>query len=211
MYLYDLPKDAKIILEVFKDKQPIVQLDSVIEETSVGGNCALLAPIKFDEKILSFKGDDIKINATVIIDNKPVVWRNCSCQFIHYSNSSYHALISKSPGVAINRREAYRVKVAEYCYVNNGKTCVDAIITDISATGFAYIVGRYDDLDMNFVTLSYHDTLLDADIQLSGHVVRTVKIDETKTLYGCKMIPKDDVSSYINRRQRELLKQKKEV
>jgi hypothetical protein len=172
----------------------------------VGGNCALLEPFTVDNKILSFAGDNISLQASTIIEGKLAVWRPCKIQLLRLKGNSLHALICMNDSISVNRRNAYRVDVNEYCYVNTGKATVDAMIVDISSTGFAFTVGKYDGDNIEFLQLNYHDSLLDVDVQLNGRVVRRVERDNGSFLFGCVMTPKDAVDKYINQRQRKMIR-----
>ena len=61
---------------------------------------------------------------------------------------------------------------------------------------------------MDYIKLVYTDTLMDMDISVMGRVVRRVDREDGKTLFGCYMIPRQDIDKYITARQRKIMKPK---
>lgn len=205
MQISDLKAGDSVVIDINCDGKVPAKLQAVVELTSVGGHCALLKPIRLQDKIAKFS-DNLNLTATVIVEGKPVVWRGCNIQFVKYNNSSYHALICKHKGVTINRRGAFRVPVDEYCYVNCGKATVDATCINVSTTGFAFTVGKYDGAKMDYVSCTYHDSLLDVDVTLTGRVVRQEDKGEGRMLFGCRLLSQGKVDKYVSQRQRKLIR-----
>lgn len=206
MYIYELEKDEIVNLTVRMKDHDQMEWRCPVVETSSKGRCILVPPLKYDDKVLTFETDGIVAELVAIRDGKPFVFIGCHIQYIKTKNVKYHAVICKGPGVNLNRRSHFRVSVDEYCYVNNGKATIDALVTDMSASGFAFVVGKYDGLEMDFVKILYTDTALATDISVMGRVVRRVDREDGKTLFGCYMSPRPDVEKYVAARQRSLMK-----
>lgn len=210
MRIYEIEKNTEVILEVKCKGMNSLEWKCPVVETSIKGKCILVPPLKSNDKILSFKNADIIAQITCIIDEIPYVFKGCSVQYIKTKTNSYHAIICNENGVKINRRSHFRVNIDEYCYVNHGKATIDAIIKDISFSGFSFVVSHWDDVKMDFIQLTYHDSITNNDVILTGRVVRTQNLENDKTLIGCYMIPKESVNRYINERQRKTMKKLKE-
>lgn len=206
MYISDLEVGTKLSVELDLDGKIPATLYSEVVQAIHSKRAILIQKLVKDDKIVTFNIDGLKITTTVLTDNKPYIWRNCKIQYIKLNDKAYHAIICKETGVQLNRRSHFRVGVNEYCYVNYGKATVDALLLDVSFTGFEFIVGKWDGSEMEYVNVSYHDSLLECDVNLIGRVVRTEDKEDGKKLFGCYMIQKDDVSKYINTRQRKLIR-----
>lgn len=206
MKIYEIEKNTEITLEVKCKGTNSLTWKCPVLETSLKSKCILIPPLKMDDKIINFDSADITAEVISIIDGIPYVFKGCSIQYIKTKEKSYHAILCKQNGAKVNRRSHFRIPLDEYCYINHGKATVDAIIKDIGFSGFAFIISHWDDVKMDFIQLSYHDSITNYNIQLTGRVVRTQKIDDHKTLVGCYMIPKDALNRYINERQRKTMK-----
>lgn len=212
MYIYELEKDDVVNIRIEVDGKKHMEIQSTIIGTSEVAFCALLEPIRYENKILNFSSDCIKLTAEAVVGNKPFIWRGCMITLVTYGKVKYHALICKNRGVSVNRRQAFRVPVTEEGSVNNGSRTVDATCIDVSSTGFSFVTDNYDSIPMENVVLNYHDNLLDIDVQLSGVVVRKEKRENNKTLFGCRIMTAgaiaDKLAKYISDRQRKMVKRK---
>ena len=139
MYINELEVGTKLSVELNLDGKIPATLYSEVVNTISSKRAILIQRLIKDDKIVTFDTDGLKITTTVIVDNKPYMWRNCHIQYLKLKDKSYHAIICKENGVQLNRRSHFRVGVNEYCYVNYGKATIDALLLDISFTGFAFI------------------------------------------------------------------------
>lgn len=208
MFIYDIEDNTDISIEIkMKDKIPI-SLKSKTVASSVKNNCILILLLKYEDKILNFNNENLEITITVIIDNMPVFFKFCTMQYINMSGKKFHAIYCKTPGVKKNRRTNYRVIVDEYGTANTGNGTYDALITDISETGFAFIIKNWNKQKFSHVSLSYYDSLLNVNMQVIGRVVRTEEKDGNNTLFGCRLQPNSQLGSYLNMRQRKMLRER---
>lgn len=208
MYIYELEQDAALTLTVHLPDKTVLEWKCQVLENSTKGRCIIIPPLKNVEgKIINF-APDVRVDAEVVIikDGKPFIFKNCHLQLIKLKDKKVHAIICKQPGINYNRRAYFRIPIDEYCYVNHGTATVDALLLDMSASGFGFIVGHYDGNPMDFVQVSYHDSLMNIDIKVMGRVVRRINQDDGRTFFGCYMIPRPDIVKYINTRQSKTIK-----
>lgn len=207
MYIYELEVGTVVSVEVKKNDSDSPYIwQCPILDLSTKGKCILVPPIKMDGKVVDFSSPDLIVQTFIIMDEKPIIFRGCNIQYLKMKEDRFHAIICKNEGVSRNRRSHFRVPLNEYCYVNHGKATIDAMIRDISSSGFCFSVGKYDGAQMDFVKVQYHDTLIDKDVHLIGRVVRRVDQEEGRAIFGCYMIPRPEIDKYIAERQRKTLK-----
>ena len=203
MYIYEIEKDTPLTLTVHLPDKTVMEWKCKVLDSSQKGKCILVPPLKNEEdKILNF-GPELNINAEVVIikEEKPFIFKNCTLQLLKMKDKKIHAIICKQIGMNYNRRAYFRIPIDEYCYVNYGAATVDAMLLDMSASGFAFVVGHYDGQPMEFVQVSYHDNLMNTDVKVMGRVVRRIDQEDGRTFFGCYMIPRPDIVKYINTRQ----------
>lgn len=207
MYIYDLEKDEQITLTVHLPDKRVLEWKCQIQDSSSKGKCILVPPLKLDEKILDFASvSGVEAEVVAIRDGKPLIFKPCTLQLIKLKDKKVHAIICKTIGINLNRRAYFRIPIDEYCYVNYGGATVDAMLLDMSASGFAFIVGHYDGNPMEFVQVTYHDSLMNTDVKVMGRVVRRIDKEDGRTFFGCYMIPRPDIVKYVNARQSKAMK-----
>lgn len=208
MYIYELEKEENLTLTVHLPDKSVLEWKCQVLDISPKGKCILVPPLKNKEdKIISF-APDMKLDAEVVVirEEKPLIFKNCYLQLIKLKDKKVHAIICKQIGINLNRRAYFRIPIDEYCYVNYGGATVDALLLDMSASGFGFIVGHYDGNPMEFVQVTYHDNIMKIDIKVMGRVVRRIDQDDGRTFFGCYMIPRPDIVKYINTRQTKTVK-----
>lgn len=207
MYIYELEKEEQITLTVHLPDKKVLEWKCQITDVSQKGKCIIVPSLKLENKILDF-GANLRYEAELVYiqEDKPLVFKNCTLQLIKIKDQRVHAIICKSIGIKLNRRAYFRIPIDEYCYVNYGAATVDALLLDMSASGFAFVVGHYDGNDMEFVQVSYHDSVMNTDVKVMGRVVRRIDQEDGRTFFGCYVIPRPDIVKYINTRQGKMAK-----
>ena len=137
-------------------------------------------------------------------DDQPIVWRNV--KIVNYK--SEYVLQAHSDGVRNNRRGAFRVSVAQMASFHmDGRAPQKVMVKDISLTGFA-VSDRQRELNLvqgDKATIDFEDWGYQIDV--AGRMVR-VEEREDMIVYGFQICSQcNDLSSYINIRQRRNLKQ----
>ena len=82
---------------------------------------------------------------------------------------------------------------------------MDVILKDLSDTGFAFVVDHeIEDATGLSVRLVFKD--FDRNYDLTGFIVRLVKVEEEKYVYGCRMTMRNQlINHYISMKQRQML------
>ena len=84
---------------------------------------------------------------------------------------------------------------------------INVLVKDISEGGFSFVYNeKLSTQAGDPVRLVFNDTKKELRFNLQGRIVRMVELDETKVLYGCRLIIKNaSLSKYIADKQREQL------
>lgn len=205
MKLEDLAENQKLHIEVIA-KTGRLEYDVVSKFSAHGA--VFIEPIRYHGQIINFVRSDIIINVLYTRNNrKPVKWHGCYIKWVEYKGKQYHMIVCKSAGTEVNRRGCFRIFVGEegLAQVGEHTGIMKVTVKDISATGFSFLGERESETPLGGgVRLTFEDSIRDIRFDLSGRLVRKVKGDDEKTLYGCKLsISNKVVDSYIARRQRE--------
>ena len=194
----DIEENSPIVLNIhFGEKQ--MELGAVIQK-HLAQNFTLITLDYRGEKRLNF--DNVKLDVQhQANDGIPVLWHGAKILF--YKNS--YLLQINTPGVKSNRRNSFRVSIATLGWLNvSGKQAVQALIKDISMTGFA-ITDRKKELNLvsgDRASLTFED--LTYKIHLEGKVVRIEKHDDY-IIYGFAILNIcNDLTAYLNLKQRRI-------
>lgn len=150
-----------------------------------------------DEKVLSFKAAGILTHLIVSFDeNKPHVFYNVDIQILKSDDGGYCYFIS-TPAVSkeFNRRSAFRCYVGLRASVQVGShtTTINTTIKDISSTGFSFIVSpetkEFKTGSIAHIVLTDYlkETHENFKFPLSGIIVRSYKMENGNTVYGCRL------------------------
>ncbi len=207
MYIYEVPIGAELSLEVKSKGMPKpFCFTCTIVNVSMDANCVFVAPITSDGKLVSFEAPELFIQAVLLIDNKPTIWRGCSVQYVKTKKERFHAIICKTEGAIANRRRFFRLPVVEFGKVHMGANAYDAIVRDISSGGFCFSLEKYNGRSsIDVVELMYKDSIVGKDVKIRGQVVRQVD-EDGQTTFGCYMAPRADIDKYIANRQQRSMK-----
>lgn len=172
------------------------------------GGVTFIEPIRYKNQIVDFMRSDIIINVLYTRDGeKPIEWRGCIMKVMEYKGNQYHAIGCKNVGVEVNRRECLRVFVGEkgIAQVGSHRGTINATVKDVSATGFSFTGAQdIDPKTGDAVRLVFEDHVRHNRFELMGKLVRTVEMDEGRTLYGCRLDgAHKGIEEYIAQRQRE--------
>lgn len=160
----------------------------------------LLIPIRLDGKLVGFP-KSCTVNFLYPDQERVYTWHNVTVKAVNYKGEIYHSVELVGNAVVTNRRAAYRVYIGEQMPVtffsNSGPKSLDALIRDVSETGFSFFakdafdVGRTVRLNLPFSSAG--------DLRLSSQIVRKQDFEEhDSTLYGCRFSEKNRfLSSYL--------------
>ncbi len=167
-----------------------------------------IEPIRVDDRLVNFKGENLRIMITYVPrDEMPVQWKGCTIRDIIYDGKRYHILYCVHEGKHVNRRETYRQYVGYNGILQLGpnRKTIDVTVKDISVTGISFVsVTKYEKKDVGLFHLSYIDEEFNIPVQLSGEVVRVEELEDTRILYGCRIVETSlNVGSYIAHKQKK--------
>ncbi len=167
-----------------------------------------IEPIRVDDRLVNFKGENLCIMITYVPrDEMPVQWKGCTIRDIIYDGKRYHILYCVHEGKHVNRRETFRQYVGYNGILQLGpnRKTIDVTVKDISVTGISFVsVTKYEKKDVGLFHLSYIDEEFNIPVQLSGEVVRVEELEDTRILYGCRIVETSlNVGSYIAHKQKK--------
>ena len=124
---------------------------------------------------------------------------------ITYNQKLHYKVTAFAEGFENNRREAFRLYVGcgGIAQLGLNKSAAKLLVKDVSETGFSFLSEKEIESILNMpVRLVFND--MEYNISLMGIIVRKVKIDEQKYLYGCRLsVTNNQLSRYINDKQRQ--------
>ena len=208
MKIWEIEPKSNIILKVSIKGQHIDLPTVSYSQKSDGIVCEA---VRVQGKAVSLDGIGVSIEVMFIRTEKsPVLWRGIVCETIYIDSKMFYKITCREDGVEKNRREAFRVfiGVSGVAQLGLNKKAVNVIVKDVSENGFSFISDEdFEDVVNVPVRLVYTD--MEINFSLMGIVVRKVKIDEKKNLYGCKLsVENSRLGQYIIQKQRQALSAK---
>ena len=208
MKIWEIEPKSNIILKVSIKGQHIDLPTVSYSQESDGIVCEA---VRVQGKAVSLDGIGVSIEVMFIRTEKsPVLWRGIVCETIYIDSKMFYKITCREDGVEKNRREAFRVfiGVSGVAQLGLNKKSVNVIVKDVSENGFSFISDEdFEDVVNVPVRLVYTD--MEINFSLMGIVVRKVKIDEKKNLYGCKLsVENSRLGQYIIQKQRQALSAK---
>lgn len=193
-----------------------ITLSSVVVGTPPKKNGILAAGIYQKNKIISFKGDHIKVNMIATFkDNKPLLFSNVDIMLVKQGANVCYLITCTEQGKPINRRESYRcfVGLPVSLHYATGSPGVSAIVRDISQTGFSVVCDEVVLSQKQIIHAMLEDYFNDTDehfqFPLYGSVVRIQELENGKTVYGCKLTGKvGGLENYIAKKDRRSIKKR---
>lgn len=218
MEISELEIGLPITLEIKKDENKI-QFPTAIEGIDETRHLLFLSVVEKDGKLLNF--GTMLLNLVIHRDNDvPILFRNTQVELFKTSENKYlYCTVLKGRGVPYNRRNAFRCFVGNDVVVQMGshKSTFDAILRDVSSTGFGLVFKKKDFENQEFgIGTQCHTHLIDAidkfqkvNINLHGIVCRIADVDEEKVVFGCElMIRAYEIDKYIRAKERENLRKR---
>lgn len=205
MRIRDIPNNQKLHIEV-SAKGGVLEYDVVIKFCAYGG--VFVSPIRYEGKMLNFSRPDIRIKVLYLRnEQKPIEWQSCFIKSVEYKGQKYHMIGSAGVGIEVNRRGCVRIFVGDpgEAQIGAHTGVMQVTIKDISSTGFSFLGERMSDTELGeSVHVTFEEKVHSERFSLYGKLVRKVELDETRILYGCKMLALNKaVDAYIAQRQRE--------
>lgn len=195
MYIEELLPEQKVTLQV-NVNGTVLSFDTKVQEINLRKHFVLLDPIMQGDKGISFKGNGITVDLIYSQpDEKPHIFKEISISLQKKQDGKLCYLVtSASEGVVFNRRENFRCYVGIPTYVQSGtsKSQKDAIIRDVSYTGFALVCNADVSFEQGHVVHIHlrdriEETSANYSFNLYGLVSRVQVLPNGNVLYGCKL------------------------
>lgn len=198
------------------------KLNRLLHKATGGFPYMVVPALTQNDKVIGFPTSGVVYQLIVVnkSDNKVYQWHTISIRQIKLPDQPpLHFFMSNRSGKEYNRREHYRLWLGCDGIANIGlhKTTFDVQVKDISATGVSFIIR--DSLltekniqvhEKDVVVLTFFDEASGSNFRLSALIVRGVKVDELRTLYGCKFAEENRlVGQFVTKRQRENLQKQR--
>jgi hypothetical protein len=201
----ELPVGANFLFDVSLKKQELEFPSEVVE---IHDDYILTKPIMSKGKVVGLSGEDISVGMSYLRQNRPpMVWKGVACSVVRYKGRVLYKVVASSVGFESNRREAFRLFLGleAITRVGSNRRAMNVILKDVSTSGFAFVSENdIEDVENMPVRLVFKD--MDRNYDLTGYIVRKIKADEGKFVYGCHLNAKNQLlGHYINLKQRQML------
>lgn len=207
MKILDLEPGSKVTVEITVRTEKL-EFETYIMDQVKGA--AIIAPIRVNGKVLSLRANGVKISLIYTDGEKPpVMWEYVPLpSTVHKGEACYECSCSM-PGTVVNRRNTFRLYVGKdgVAQVGPNRKGTKVLVKDVSEGGFAFVFHEKIEVSQGEpVRLVFDDCQMGLRFNLQGRLVRVVQLDESRFVYGCKLIIKNPaLSKYIAEKQREML------
>ncbi len=211
MRIEELIPEQPITLLVIIGKQQL-EFSSQVLESLPKKHMILATPILKDDKIISFQVKGILIHLIVQYpDQKPLVFLNVTVRTAKRKDESLcYTITTLAESKEYNRRGAYRCILGVDINIRIGKnrSAIEAILKDISATGFSFTVSgdkSYGDRELVHAVVNEYieETAKNYSFHLYGTIVRNYSLENGNIVYGCQFTGKVvGLEQYIMEKER---------
>lgn len=174
-----------------------LEFPSTVLETYPRKHMIIAEPILKNNKIVSFSGEGVQVHLIAnFTDQRPHIFQNIKILTSKNSDDSFcYVITCASESKEYNRRGAFRcfVGLSTMVRVSSEKDALEAIIKDVSVTGFAFTLSALDDelpvgATVHMVLNDFiEETGKNYSYQLMGNIVRSYSLESGKKVYGCQM------------------------
>lgn len=196
-----------------------IEFDTILRDAVPKKHLITADPIYRNEKIISFRAKGLVVDlVTQPEGSAPIVFKNVAITLMKREDGSIcYAINTIAESKVLNRRNSFRCYVGVSTTVQAGgnKAAHDAIIKDVSMTGFAVTCSADTDFHENqvlhVVLNDYLEELAENfNFHLYGLIVRIEQLDNGSVIYGCKMNSRvAGIDAYIMKKERLRMKKQK--
>lgn len=212
MRIEELNPDQSITLYVIAGDQKL-EFPSTVLETYPRKHLIVAAPILKNGKIVSFNGEGVQVHLVAnFTDKRPHIFQNIKIMTSKNSDDSFcYVITCAGEGKEFNRRGAFRcfLGISTMVRVSSEKDALEAIIKDVSTTGFAFTLSALDDelpvgATVHMVLNDFiEETGKNYSYQLIGNIVRSYALESGKKVYGCQLTSRViGLDRYLNEKER---------
>lgn len=216
MNIFELTPGQIITIFVNTPEQKL-EFNTNIEEVYPKKKVLLAAPIYLNDKLLTFRGTQLIFDILVCPTDgtTPQMFKNVSIKLVRKSDGSvWYNLYTIAESKNYNRRGAFRCSIGMATTVQCGTNRVpyDAVIKDISTSGFSFILPKTAQVDPNGVVhMLVNDYIEESaerfNFNLYGLIVRSFELDAHRMVYGCKLnSPVHGLEKYLMTKERIRMK-----
>ncbi len=199
---------AQIVVHVASH---VLEFATTVE--AVYDDCVYLAPIMQEDKVVGFSAKGLVVNL-IITDpdtERAYQFANVRVRTIRTEKGDiYHEIVALTEAKQINRRGACRVWLGEEGVASCGHEGKPFYVTvkDISVSGIAFYCSKDVVIpDGSIICIDFDDESSGMHFSLAAIIVRSVEMENSKVMYGCKLNQESNViSKFVNDKQREKLR-----
>lgn len=190
--------------------------DSRIMEVHPKKRLVLAEAVYRDNKVISFRGKNLIVDVLALFpDEKPQLFKNVTITVMKKAdNTLLYRLNTIAESKGYNRREGFRCFVGTETSIQCGsnRAAYDAIIRDVSVSGFSFVCSNEVSLSQDQVVHALLNDYIEElaenfSFHLYGLVVRSQEVDNNRILYGCRLnSPVYGLDTYIIKKERIRLK-----
>lgn len=206
----EIARGEQIELDVLYNGKSINFKSEIVR---IFNNSILITSINYHNRVISFT-DQCTFNLLYLSEGKLYIWEKVTVKLVKSENALFHKIDLNGEGKPFNRREAFRMYIGEEMplIINmfDGPAAIPVLIKDISESGLAFITKDDFDTKRTFRLKIDHNNSM---INMMGVIIRKEFMEHLdSTLYGCKLLEKDQMlSKYIAEKQGEQLRKKSKI
>lgn len=196
MRIEELTAEQEITFMVTAGDQQLEFLSTILE-CLPRKHMVLAAPVLKDDKIVAFQGKGVIVHMVVSFpDSKPQVFQNVTVRPAKRSDNTFcYTVFTLAESKTLNRRGAFRcyIGMATHVQVGAHRSTVEAIIKDISTTGFAFTTDsekEFTEGETVHAVLNDHfdEIAKNYNFALFGVIVRHYELENGNVVYGCRFL-----------------------
>ena len=223
MFIDELTEGQQITISA-KVGTEVMKFETAIRGTISKRHIVLADPVLVDDKVVGFGGSAVTVNIECALpDSPPLIFQDVRIILTKTKeDGNLYAISSQNEGKSQNRRNNFRLFVGKRIVVQCGQnhSTYDAVLHDVSNSGFSFIVNKIGANKDKFV--DFHENMLvhtvfsdrieetftNYDFNMTGIIVRVVEMEENGSiLYGCMLNNKvPGLDSYIATKERLRIK-----
>lgn len=135
--------------------------------------CVVAEMFTYDGRPLSFDNDEISCNFIGVLDSKPYEWHDVKVYRINLDKyGPAHLIVSDADVEPFNRRNSYRVSLANECYIKlRAEHALNkARLKDLSSVGIGIVVPKYVMVEPgDEILVTFSDYLRMFKVKNTGH------------------------------------------
>lgn len=189
-----------------------VEFETTVQETMPKKHMILADVVKKNDKVISFRGKGLIVDLHVTPpESAPMIFKNVQIELRKKQDDSLcYSISTITEAKVLNRRQSFRcyVGVATTVQCGSNHAAYDAVIKDVSTTGFSVTLSQETDFRDNQVLHTVLNDYLEEiaenfSFHLYGIIVHHEDLENGQFVYGCKLNQKvPGLETYIMKKER---------